>query len=113
MSDASFDAEDDALLYGQTFLMTGETGAYKYMSPEVFKHENYGLKADVYSFSVIMYECFEGIIVAEDPVAWAMKAANHAGRPPFAYLYALENRQGWRRRSSYNSTQETRGFERR
>jgi serine/threonine protein kinase len=46
-------------LYSHAFLMTGETGAYKYMAPEVFKHEFYGLKCDVYSFAMVMYELFE------------------------------------------------------
>ena len=31
-------------LYDHSILMTGETGAYKYMAPEVFKNEAYGLK---------------------------------------------------------------------
>ena len=58
-------------LYDHAFLMTGETGAYKYMAPEVFKNELYGLKCDVYSFAMIAYEVFEGIMLLRDPVSWA------------------------------------------
>ena len=31
------------------FRMTGETGSYRYMAPEVFRHEPYSFKVDVYS----------------------------------------------------------------
>jgi len=56
-------------------LMTGETGAYKYMAPEVFRHEFYGLKCDVFSFGMVMYELFEGLMALGDPVQWAHLAA--------------------------------------
>jgi serine/threonine protein kinase len=38
------------------FDLTSETGSLMYMSPEVFKGENYNEKADVFSFGVILYE---------------------------------------------------------
>lgn len=37
------------------YVMTGETGSYRYMAPEVFRHEKYGRPVDVYSFSLILY----------------------------------------------------------
>ena len=37
------------------FQLTGETGSYRYMAPEVYRHEPYNVKVDVYSFSMIMY----------------------------------------------------------
>lgn len=40
--------------------MTGETGSYRYMAPEVFRHEPYNSKVDVYAFAMIAYELFEG-----------------------------------------------------
>lgn len=42
------------------YKMTGETGSYRYMAPEVFKHRKYDKKVDVYSFAMILYEMLEG-----------------------------------------------------
>jgi serine/threonine protein kinase len=38
------------------FKMSGQTGTVRYMSPEVFRCEPYGLKADVYSFAHLLWE---------------------------------------------------------
>lgn len=38
--------------------MTGETGSYRYMAPEVTSHIHYSEKADVYSFALICNEIF-------------------------------------------------------
>eukprot|EP00189_Rhodosorus_marinus_P012517 CAMPEP_0184740802 /NCGR_PEP_ID=MMETSP0315-20130426/3822_1 /TAXON_ID=101924 /ORGANISM="Rhodosorus marinus, Strain UTEX LB 2760" /LENGTH=372 /DNA_ID=CAMNT_0027210713 /DNA_START=214 /DNA_END=1332 /DNA_ORIENTATION=+ len=38
--------------------MTGETGSYRYMAPEVIKASKYSDKADVYSFGVCINELF-------------------------------------------------------
>ena len=81
-------------LYDHTFLMTGETGAYKYMAPEVFKNELYGLKCDVYSFAMIAYEVFEGMMLLRDPVAWAHDAAGpDETRPAWMFLSAYDTRR--------------------
>lgn len=37
------------------FRMTGETGSYRFMAPEVFRHEEYSEKVDMYSFAMILY----------------------------------------------------------
>ncbi|MED6164166.1 hypothetical protein PIB30_087043 [Stylosanthes scabra] len=42
------------------YKMTGETGSYRYMAPEVFKHRRYDKKVDVFSFAMILYEILEG-----------------------------------------------------
>ncbi|KAI3987713.1 hypothetical protein MKX01_028447 [Papaver californicum] len=42
------------------YKMTGETGSYRYMAPEVFKHLKYDKKVDVFSFAMILYEMLEG-----------------------------------------------------
>lgn len=42
----------------ESYEMTGETGSYRYMAPEVFRHEAYGMPVDVYAFSMITYQCF-------------------------------------------------------
>ncbi|EPS70782.1 hypothetical protein M569_03976, partial [Genlisea aurea] len=44
----------------EAYKMTGETGSYRYMAPEVFKHRKYDKKVDVFSFAMILYEMLEG-----------------------------------------------------
>jgi serine/threonine protein kinase len=65
--------------------MTGGTGSYLYMAGEVFRHEPYNSKADVYSFAMIMYELISGQCPFRgmDPVAAAMRAAVDHLRPTF------------------------------
>jgi tRNA A-37 threonylcarbamoyl transferase component Bud32 len=36
--------------------LTAETGTYRWMAPEVIRHEPYSNKADVYSFGVVLWE---------------------------------------------------------
>ncbi len=36
--------------------LTGETGTYQYMSPEMVRHEGYDCKTDVYSWGVMLVE---------------------------------------------------------
>ena len=63
----------------------GETGSYRYMAPEVFRHEPYNNKVDVYSFSMIAYQLFEHMppFAGTDPVEAARSAALYDKRPPF------------------------------
>lgn len=81
-------------LYDHAFLMTGETGAYKYMAPEVFRHEFYGLKCDAYSYAMVVYEVFEGLLMLKDPVTWAHGASgSRCIRPDWMYMTAYGSRQ--------------------
>lgn len=81
--------EPNAMLNKQ-FLLTGETGAYKYMAPEVFRHEKYCCKCDVYAFAFICFEMFEGLYRTDDPAAHALAAAGpNAFRPELSLLAAL------------------------
>jgi serine/threonine protein kinase len=66
----------------------GETGSYRYMAPEVFLHEPYNTKVDVYSFAMICFQLFEGEVPFEgtDPVQAARHAAMHRQRPIFSML---------------------------
>lgn len=43
----------------QVYRLTGETGSYRYMAPEVFRHEPYNQNVDVYSFAMIIFQLFE------------------------------------------------------
>ncbi|KAL9184179.1 hypothetical protein ACHAXT_002265 [Thalassiosira profunda] len=45
--------------------LTAETGTYRYMAPEVIRHEQYNYAADIYSTSMLMWE----IITREKPFA--------------------------------------------
>ena len=58
------------------------------MAPEVFLHEPYNTKVDVYSFAMICYQLFEGRVPFEgmDAVQAAKNAAMHRSRPPCATL---------------------------
>lgn len=38
--------------------MTAETGTYRWMAPEVIRHEHYSLAADVYSFGIVLWELY-------------------------------------------------------
>lgn len=78
---ASYDLESK-------FKLTGETGSYRYMAPEVFRHEPYNFKVDVYSFSMIAFQLFEHCppFAGMDPVEAAKHAALHDRRPAFNKL---------------------------
>eukprot|EP00884_Botryococcus_braunii_P007544 jgi/Botrbrau1/16791/Bobra.150_2s0020.1 len=72
------------------FNLTGETGSYRYMAPEVFTHDMYNKQVDVYSFAMIMYQLFEGRppFADMDPVEAARLAAMTFHRPD---LFKLNN----------------------
>ena len=36
--------------------MTAETGSYRWMAPEVIRHEEYDKRCDVYSFAILAWE---------------------------------------------------------
>lgn len=40
----------------ERYQMSGETGSFRYMAPEVAEHNPYNEKADVYSYGVILWE---------------------------------------------------------
>mmetsp|Transcript_309 Transcript_309/g.504 ORF Transcript_309/g.504 Transcript_309/m.504 type:complete len:449 (-) Transcript_309:212-1558(-) len=69
----------------KTYNLTGCTGSFRYMAPEVAAYELYNEKADVYSSSLIMYEIltlkkvFEGFT----PIQIASKVHYNHKRPGF------------------------------
>eukprot|EP00198_Chlamydomonas_reinhardtii_P001505 XP_001690841.1 protein kinase [Chlamydomonas reinhardtii] len=67
----------------QSYKLTGETGSYRYMAPEVFRHEPYNNKVDVYSFAMICFQLFEGLppYWNMDPIEAARAAALKGLRP--------------------------------
>ena len=58
------------------------------MAPEVFRHEPYNNKVDVYSVSMILYQLFEHMppFSGTDPVEAARQAALFDKRPQFHAL---------------------------
>ena len=45
--------------------LTAETGTYRYMAPEVIRHESYSSNADVYSFGILLWQ----LVTREIPFA--------------------------------------------
>ena len=72
-------------LLSQTYLMTGETGSYRYMAPEVFRHERYGTAVDVFAFGIIAFQILQNCTPYEgfDPVEAARACALEDFRPTF------------------------------
>ena len=64
--------------------MTAETGSYRWMAPEVIRHEPYGRAADVFSFGMLTYECLTLSVpyVGLSPVEAAFAVARDGRRPP-------------------------------
>lgn len=68
---------------------TAETGSYRWMAPEVIRHEPYNLSADVYSFTMIAYEAIAlttPFASTHSPVYAALAVARHGERPPLPPL---------------------------
>ncbi|KAK4418636.1 Integrin-linked protein kinase [Sesamum alatum] len=65
------------------YKMTGGTGSYRYMAPEVYRRESYGKSVDVFSFALIVHEMFQGgpSNRGEDPEELADKRAYEDLRP--------------------------------
>ncbi|XP_042055000.1 integrin-linked protein kinase 1-like isoform X1 [Salvia splendens] len=65
------------------YKMTGGTGSYRYMAPEVFRREAYGKSVDVFSYALIVHEMFQGgpSNREEEPEKLADKRAYEDERP--------------------------------
>ncbi|TDH73402.1 uncharacterized protein CCR75_002409 [Bremia lactucae] len=72
-----------ALEIGSSSDLTAETGTYRWMAPEVIRHESYSNKADVYSFGIVLWELltrdqpFRGLT----PIQAAFAVARQQMRP--------------------------------
>merc|ERR1711915_383808 len=64
--------------------MTAETGTYRWMAPEIIRHEPYTKACDVYSYGMVLFEMlcrtqpFDGLT----PVQAAYAVAKENLRPP-------------------------------
>ena len=65
--------------------LTAETGSYRWMAPEVMRHEPYDSSCDVYSFALVAWEMltYELPFVDLTPVEAAFAVADKAKRPEF------------------------------
>ena len=63
--------------------MTGETGSYRFMAPEVFRHEHYTETVDVYSYGMILYYLLKGTPPwpYDNGIIAVRKAADEGDRP--------------------------------
>ena len=63
--------------------MTFETGSYRWMAPEVIRHERYDHKCDVFSFAMLMYETITLSVPFSkfSPVEAAFEVAKYGRRP--------------------------------
>lgn len=63
---------------------TGETGTYKYMAPEVIRHETYAFPCDVYSFAITAFETLTRTrpFSTMTPIQAAFAVADRGERPP-------------------------------
>lgn len=78
------------------FAMTGETGSYRFMAPEVFRHEAYNLKVDVYSFALIVFWIYSGVrplINYKNPIHAVRAASLEDVRPPLEVVPDVKMRE--------------------
>ena len=63
--------------------MTAETGSYRWMAPEVIRHEPYGTGCDVYSFGILCWEMLSYSVPFphHTPVEVAFSVATKGMRP--------------------------------
>ena len=73
-------------------LMTSETGTYRWMAPEMIRHEPYNEKVDVYSYAVVLWEMFscEVPFSGMTPIQAAFAVADKHLRPQCESEYAKE-----------------------
>ena len=66
--------------------LTPETGSYRWMAPEVIRHEQYSLAADVYSFGLLLWELYSRMRPFDDltPIKAAYHVAMDNIRPPIS-----------------------------
>lgn len=71
-------------------VMTSETGTYRWMAPEVIRHEPYSQKIDVYSYGVVIWELFacEIPFFGMTPIQAAFAVADKNLRPSAVSEYA-------------------------
>lgn len=64
--------------------LTAETGTYRYMAPEVIRHEHYSFEADIYSYAIVLWQVFtrREPFFHVDSITAAKLVALENARPP-------------------------------
>ena len=64
--------------------LSAETGTYRWMAPEVLRHEPYSTSADIYSWAMLLYELLTHNVPFRgyDPIQGAAQVALENKRPP-------------------------------
>ena len=55
-------------------LLAGGLGTFQYMAPEVMANQRYSVKADVYSFGMVLWECTARQVCSHSPCLAELKA---------------------------------------
>ncbi|KAH3763716.1 serine/threonine-protein kinase STY46 [Pelomyxa schiedti] len=63
-------------------LMTGNLGTVQYMAPELFSSHSYTVKADVYSYAIVVWEMVTRSVPYEDKDTWAIPVSVCKGERP-------------------------------
>lgn len=73
-------------------IMTSETGTYRWMAPEMIRHEPYNERVDVYSYGVVLWELFscEVPFSGMTPIQAAFAVADKHLRPKCESAYAKD-----------------------
>lgn len=73
-------------------VMTSETGTYRWMAPEIIRHEPYNEKVDVYSYGIVLWELFSCEIpfAGMTPIQAAFAVADKHLRPRCESEYAKD-----------------------
>jgi len=64
--------------------LLGETGTYRWMAPEVIRHESYSINSDIYSFGIVLWQLVTRSLYPFsnlDPIEAALAVANKSERP--------------------------------
>lgn len=64
--------------------LLGETGTYRWMAPEVIRHESYSINSDIYSFGIVLWQLVTRSLCPFselDPIEAALVVANEGVRP--------------------------------
>eukprot|EP01025_Chloroclados_australasicus_P065814 TRINITY_DN897_c0_g1_i3.p2 TRINITY_DN897_c0_g1~~TRINITY_DN897_c0_g1_i3.p2 ORF type:complete len:257 (-),score=5.76 TRINITY_DN897_c0_g1_i3:1535-2230(-) len=81
-------SQRDRLEKQGTYLLTGSTGSYIYMAPEIFLSRAYNEKVDVFSFGVIMWEMFYRDMI--------LNRVSRSGSIDELMAYCVERTRGYR-----------------
>lgn len=72
---------------GSSYLMTGQTGTYRYMAPEVIQNKRYSSSVDIFSFSMILFGlCENSVPYIHLDTNEIINSINGGRRPKFSQL---------------------------